>query len=293
MGVTEDRAAKKARALRRILGDSEAEKLGLVPRREDEAEEIAGPVTRYQSLFQETQHSNPAWIYVDGPGRKVFRTDDSVIKFGPDIDIREAETMQFIKEATTIPVPIATVDSPDAIVMKYVDGDNLQDSWPHYSSEEKRSIAEQMLGFLDQLRALQGTYIGAVNRGPAIDNRKGTRIGGPFDNESKFNQFLLNQMISSTPLLHREAMECAMRGEHEIVFCHADLNLRNIVVKEGKIVALLDWETAGWYPNYWEYVKFCFASCHDKEWHDLGHTMFPRTYPEELVRDQYYALFVF
>ena len=84
-----------------------------------------------------------------------------------------------------------------------------------------------------------------------------------------------------------------MRRDPKIVFSHGDLNLHNIVVKDGDIVALLDWECAGWYPEYWEYIKFCAASLYDREWHQFGPTPFPTTYPDELIKDQFYALFVF
>jgi len=43
-------------------------------------------------------------------------------------------------------------------------------------------------------------------------------------------------------------------ADYPIVFTQGDLAARNILVREGRIIALLDWEYAGWYPVYWEYV---------------------------------------
>lgn len=45
-----------------------------------------------------------------------------------------------------------------------------------------------------------------------------------------------------------------LRDDHSIVFTHGDLNMLNILVRDGRIVALLDWESAGFYPEYWEYA---------------------------------------
>ena len=292
-GVLKDNAAKKARILRRILGDDEAEKLGLVPESSKEPQKLSDEASKYQQLFDETKKTNPDWIYVELSDRKVFRTIDSVIKFGPGIDPREAKTMQFIRQATTIPVPEARDDGPDVLITSYVEGDNLRDCWKDLSSDKQKILAEQMRSILQQLRAVKGNYIGGVDRGPAIDRRRGDRVGGPFESEGEFNDFLLASMSPGSPMLHREAMQQAMEKRYEIVFSHADLNLHNIIVKAGKIVALVDWETAGWYPEYWEYVKFCWASAHEKTWHKWGHTIFPTAYPEELVRDAYYGLFVF
>jgi aminoglycoside phosphotransferase (APT) family kinase protein len=233
-----------------------------------------GEVNKYQSYFEEIKRSNPAWIFLDSPRRKVFRMHDSVIKFGAGVDIREAQTLEFIKESTKIPVPNATSDGPNAIVIDYIEGRNLQECWTQLSREEKQGIAEQMRHILNQLRGLGGNYIDSVNRTPAVDMRKSAYIGGPFDSESEFNEFLFRNMISSTPSIYRESIQHTMRVDHNIVFSHGDLNLDNILVENGRIVALLDWECAGWYPEYWEYVKFCNASCHEPEWHNLGRTFF-------------------
>jgi thiamine kinase-like enzyme len=42
---------------------------------------------------------------------------------------------------------------------------------------------------------------------------------------------------------------------HEILFTHGDISPRNIMVRDGHIAAIIDWQYAGWYPEYWEFVK--------------------------------------
>lgn len=40
------------------------------------------------------------------------------------------------------------------------------------------------------------------------------------------------------------------------VFTHADIAPRNIMIDEqNKVTGILDWEYAGWYPDYWEYAQ--------------------------------------
>ncbi len=40
------------------------------------------------------------------------------------------------------------------------------------------------------------------------------------------------------------------------VFTHGDIAPRNIMVNEThRITGILNWETAGWYSDYWEYAK--------------------------------------
>lgn len=35
---------------------------------------------------------------------------------------------------------------------------------------------------------------------------------------------------------------------------------QNILVENGHISGIIDWEQAGWYPEYWEYVKAMWGS---------------------------------
>jgi len=38
------------------------------------------------------------------------------------------------------------------------------------------------------------------------------------------------------------------------VFSHGDLSSLNILVDGESVVGIVDWETAGWWPPYWEYA---------------------------------------
>lgn len=43
-----------------------------------------------------------------------------------------------------------------------------------------------------------------------------------------------------------------------ITFTHGDLHRSNILVSledPAQVVAIVDWEQSGWYPEYWEYCK--------------------------------------
>ncbi|CZS92031.1 hypothetical protein WAI453_000046 [Rhynchosporium graminicola] len=57
------------------------------------------------------------------------------------------------------------------------------------------------------------------------------------------------------------------------VFSHSDLQRKNILVERIQIsekeqfrIKLVDWESAGWYPAYWEYVAAFFAFKWDDDW---------------------------
>lgn len=56
--------------------------------------------------------------------------------------------------------------------------------------------------------------------------------------------------------------------DHTVVFTHGDLQKKNIIITDDKSVVLVDWEAAGWYPEYWEYA---FATVAAAAWKDGWH----------------------
>jgi aminoglycoside phosphotransferase (APT) family kinase protein len=93
----------------------------------------------------------------------------------------------------------------------------------------------------------QACYDHRVIAGLDCDEDRGDFIG-PFPNEDEFNHAL--RCDAPPEVIHR--------GGHKIVFTYGDLNMRNIMVENGKVTGIVDWETAGFYPSYWEYTKGTF-----------------------------------
>lgn len=63
-----------------------------------------------------------------------------------------------------------------------------------------------------------------------------------------------------------------------ICLTHGDLHLGNILVvvsqdgDEPKITisGIVDWEQAGWYPEYWEYCKAMIVGPYGDDWRENG-----------------------
>ena len=54
-----------------------------------------------------------------------------------------------------------------------------------------------------------------------------------------------------------------------IKMTHADLHRENIIIsstKPSRVLAIVDWEQAGWYPDYWEYCKALYTCNYESEW---------------------------
>lgn len=185
----------------------------------------------------------------------------------------EFNTLQVVRQSTSIPVPrpldvvAKRTDEDDPfslpggyLLISRIPGVPLSDCQEALSDRDCREIALQMKDYLTQLREIPKK----VNTGFAICNTLGAacmdpRIRdsepvGPFPDETAFSQEL---MFSDDP---------GRRG-HKVVFTHADMNPRNILVdrvrlSDGshgwRVTGIVDWETAGYYPEYWEYTKAMF-----------------------------------
>ncbi|KAJ0414802.1 hypothetical protein BJY00DRAFT_294481 [Aspergillus carlsbadensis] len=141
--------------------------------------------------------------------RKVVKISDTlVVKSGPNLGRNEVDTLRFIAENTTIPVPkVRDVQEENgkvlAITMDLMPGKTLKDAWETLDQTQKTSVAKQLHSYVLQLRALKGTYIGGVERGPAIIGKRASAEGGPFESEKEFNEFILADIVRIAPDLLR------------------------------------------------------------------------------------------
>jgi thiamine kinase-like enzyme len=93
----------------------------------------------------------------------------------------------------------------------------------------------------------------------------GDFIFGPFSSVSEFHDYLHSGMKKYCGDAAFETCRSEYRpfDNHRVVFTHADLQPKNILVDaiNGRLIGVIDWEMAGWWPAYWEYRK---------AWNDSG-----------------------
>ncbi|OSD00327.1 hypothetical protein PYCCODRAFT_1393643 [Trametes coccinea BRFM310] len=191
----------------------------------------------------------------------------------PDRCRNEFNALQMVQKYTSIPVPkpldlvikepsgTGAASRPQAyLVMTRLSGAPIALCEDILSDDDCRHIAAQLKDYLAQLRAIPKT----VNPDMAICNTLGEACSeprirdwqpiGPFRDEAAFSAMM------------RFPDDPARRG-HKIVFTHADLNARNILIDravhaDGRlgwgVSGIVDWETAGFYPEYWDYTKAMF-----------------------------------
>jgi aminoglycoside phosphotransferase (APT) family kinase protein len=174
------------------------------------------------------------------------------------------------------------------IRMDFVDGERLDLVWPNMTTQEKDSICQQLREILTKMRSLpwETGLIGSCSGGPAKDCRQySVYSDGPYKDEATFTKSFYFDLVKSTPALIRSAL-FQLHDNHRIVFSHGDLAQHNILVKDGQIKGLIDWEFAGWYPEHWDYIKFFDRPCEYSDWVDRASLIFPQIYEKELAYHQ-------
>ena len=175
--------------------------------------------------------------------------------------------------------------------MEFIRGSDLEEAWlgGYLSKQQKEDVPRQLAGIIDQLRGLkppQSEVVGSVGLGECLDHRIGSSPVGPFSNHSEFHSFLRRHIpIEDCTKVFGEDVTLCHSRQYRSVFSHADLSPRNILVADGKITAIIGWQFAGWWPEYWEYTKAHFGRKNMPEWYNkLGHIM--TRYDEELAAER-------
>jgi aminoglycoside phosphotransferase (APT) family kinase protein len=200
-----------------------------------------------------------------------------VMKYGTEIQLSEASTLRFIAEKTSIPVPKVycafEYKGMRFILMERAKGKRIVDVWDKTPSATRELLLRQLKGYFEELRNIPHPRPGAVcgvDIGPHFDRRmdKDIRGFGPFANERDFNNFLRCGVTDPNKLIPvagrftddkvREEVVTMIalqnKENHKIYFTHGDAHSRNFLVKGQKIVALIDFEMSGFYPEYWAYT---------------------------------------
>ncbi|CBX96513.1 hypothetical protein IAQ61_005619 [Plenodomus lingam] len=211
----------------------------------------------------------------------VYKVDSTtIVKTGDSVRSAEAAAMKLVRSKTNIPVPevwntyIDPITGHTRIVMEFIQGDCLKDVWDKYTPEDKERVIDQLREMFSELRHLKGSFIGSIDGTACEDPIFEEDLGayGPYNDEAAFNEGIvtaLENTLSSGWVSTVCDMVCSLK-DHEIVMTHGDFSPRNILVQGTKVVAVLDWEMAGYYPEYWEYVKALYRPAWEDDWIKSG-----------------------
>lgn len=178
-------------------------------------------------------------------------------------------------------------------------GERLDRKWRSLTLDQKRVVMRTLRHFVEELRAIPQPsppgWIGTVSRQAGVDVRVEGEIIPAFDTEALYIEWRIStfapfaERSPSTAAALQETRQ-AMRADHRICFTHGDIAPRNILISlnaEGptdvEVVALVDWEQAGWRPEFWETAKFSYGLIQTSEWAQMAREEIFTSYDEEMV----------
>ena len=204
------------------------------------------------------------WILRDEPNDRFLGNNYITLKFlhkQPDLTIPLPKEIQSLSQ-TTDPIYL-TLESR-------VPGDTLMEVWPTLSQEEKASYSRQLADAIRQLRRftaprpqkVDGSQLDDVVLGMCQTSRPGNcfKIGYTVDEwldglGADLRIGLSSVHKSADPVVIEEKfqeLKANFPACEPYVLTHGDLNLTNIIVKDGKIQGIVDWELSGYYPWWME-----------------------------------------
>ncbi|CEJ62042.1 Putative Phosphotransferase family protein [Penicillium brasilianum] len=177
-----------------------------------------------------------------------------------------------------------TPHAPVSILMTRVPGQELRQVYETLSNEEQMSVLQELKVCVEVMRGWSNpgngnriySLLGTAIRSVRVPNH----YAGPFKCEEEFNDYLIQPSWPggfASEAAYKDALDLAkgMRKlSHHVVFTHGDLKPHNILVNRGRITGFLDWQSAGWYPDYWDFTTALTFTREDFWWYsfvvDLG-----------------------
>ncbi|KAG6282237.1 hypothetical protein E4U48_004845 [Claviceps purpurea] len=205
----------------------------------------------------------------------------------------EFAALQLVRRHTSVPVPSALDLASDSeksyLLTTKISGVPLGWCIDTLSRDEVTTLVGDLQKYLSELRAIpkevspkyaitnalgKACYDARIMMATQYDEARG-HFFGPFVDEDDFNDTL--RCVPLPDVVHSSG--------HEIVFTHGDLNMRNIMMHNGRLSGFIDWETCGWLPGYWDYTKAHFITKINRRWLKMVDAVFGKlgNYEAELA----------
>lgn len=195
-----------------------------------------------------------------------------ILKWSDRTRIEEVVAMQMAR-AAGMPVPkvlcygedISDTFRPVSILMTRLPGWPLNNSTDSFVAEEEETWLYDLGRCLHAMRKWKRPFeekrICSAIGTPISSQRVPRHAMGPFEVEKELHDYLLSA-ASSHGFKSLEEYQITMTRArkmidipHDIVFTHGDLKAHNVLVDENYCLSgFLDWECAGWCPEYWDFT---------------------------------------
>jgi hypothetical protein len=227
-----------------------------------------------------------------------FMTQEFLRNQQPSLDIPLLKEMRLLSAPT---------DKVAITLMSRAQGDGLDQIWRTLSPEQKSSYKDQLGNAIKQWRQFTSPVAKKVDGSPPEDWIIGycLRRSAPTckkvgrTNDDWFEN-LKEDLCKGLSEIHKTEDPSVIEEKFEelkknfpksepYVLTHGDLNLSNIMVKDGKIEAVIDWEWSGYYPWWAERWISMTEDHYESEelfsplWEGIGGEMDRATFKTEVI----------
>jgi hypothetical protein len=220
-------------------------------------------------IFSLTPNQEIITVLSKQVGRLVLEHDFSyVTKSGSGVKPAESEAMRLVSKYTSVPVPELLVKSfslgNGSIHMTLISGSPLEGRWDELDEKTKKSVCLQIWDLISKIRNIEPSLElkdlvqcaadGSPTRDPLLEDLQ--EPARPLISDSELRARIFERYLHCGGRRFKSELPDMLPRSSSSVFTHADIAPRNIMIDDqNKITGILDWEYAGWYPDYWEYAQ--------------------------------------
>ena len=190
----------------------------------------------------------------------------------------ESLNIRFLQRNTAIPIPnILTQwteeDGRCFVIMERLRGTPLSEVWGKMSTVERDKLARQTVHSLHQLRNLTSMRIKSLSDDPVYSAflfpSGFGKPHGPLSSDDELWEEM-TKTWDGFPETARQHLREQMPPATPYTFTHGDLAMANIMVEDGKLIGIIDWESSGYFPIWWEFTCAGIGlSDDDKQWKNM------------------------
>ncbi|KAL5521262.1 hypothetical protein ACEPAG_9185 [Sanghuangporus baumii] len=228
-------------------------------------------------------------LYLNWGSRVVRWQEGVVLKSSPAVTDDEVAAMRYARDKVHIPVPkvLCVPPPPDAttrpggawcICMQECPGQSLDKVIDDMTKDELAQVANQLSDIIHRMSEVHSSRLGNVHGGPYNNMYfpQELSLKESFESVDKFidgfrQTFLL--LGCCNPVT--ENFLSQLPRDASITFTHGDLLPKNIMVDGTTITGIIDWETGGFYPSYWEYCRMYDPQSLTPAWEYILSCIFP------------------
>lgn len=217
-------------------------------------------------------------------GCSVHQLDDEyVLKAGDRVKPSEAAAMVLVQQQTDVPIPSLINSEFDSkleqgwLWMSIIPGRTLDLVWEKLNDATKRRLCSTIWTMIAKIREIkrptkckglfQCAADGSTTDDPLLKDLRKTPI--PILHDNALRARIYERYMFYAGRRYAKELPDMLPRSSASVFTHADISPRNIMVDGNfRITGIIDWEAAGWYPDYWEYANIMRPACWCGDWQD-------------------------